>query len=140
MLKDFRKFILRGNVVDLAVGIVIGAAFSNVVNALVRDMITPLIGALYGQRDFSKLYFEIRTSRFAYGDLINALTTFLIIALVIFFLVVQPINKLTALARRSKTTEEPTTRKCPFCLEEIAKDAKRCRFCTSKLEPEASKA
>jgi len=114
MLKDFRKFILRGNVVDLAVGIVIGAAFSNVVNALVRDMITPLIGALYGQRDFSKLYFEIRTSRFAYGDLINALTTFLIIALVVFFLVVQPINKLTPLARRSKTTEEPTTRKCPF--------------------------
>jgi large conductance mechanosensitive channel len=136
MFNDFRKFILRGNVVDLAVGVVIGTAFTGVVNALVKDMITPLIAAIYGQRDFSHLYFTFRNSRFTYGDLINNLITFLIIALVVFFLVVQPINKLTELASRSKTTPEPTTRKCPYCLEVVPKAAKRCRYCTSKLESE----
>jgi len=133
MLSDFKKFILRGNVVDLAVGVVVGAAFTSVVQAVVKDIITPLIAAIGGQPDFSKLYFNINDSKFMYGDFINALISFLIVSAVIFFLVVQPLNKLTARANRSKTSEEPTEKKCPECLSTIPKDATRCAFCTAKL-------
>jgi large conductance mechanosensitive channel len=133
MLKDFKKFILRGNVVDLAVAVVIGAAFTAIVTALVRDLVTPLIAAIGGKPDFSNLYFTVNNSKFMYGDFLNAVVSFLILAAVIFFLVVQPINKLTAYSNRSKETPEPTTKKCSECLSEIPKDASRCAFCTAKL-------
>lgn len=132
MLKDFKKFILRGNTVDLAVAVVVGAAFSAIVTALVKDLITPLIAAIGGQPDFSKLTFKINGSAFLYGDFINAVVSFMIIAAVVFFLIIQPINKLTSRANRNKTTEEPTEKKCTECLSTIPKAAKRCAFCTSK--------
>lgn len=135
MFKEFRKFILRGNVVDLAVGIVIGAAFNGVIQSFVKDMITPLVSAISGgHTQFKDYSFHFRGQFFTYGDFVNTLISFLIIAAVVFFFVVQPINKLTELAARRKDTEEPTTKKCEFCLSEIPKDATRCKFCTSKLE------
>lgn len=133
MLKDFRKFILRGNVVDLAVAVVIGAAFTGIVQALVKDIITPIIAAIGGKADFSRLYFTINNSKFMYGDLINAVISFLMIASVVFFLVVQPVNKLVAYSQKNKDAEEPTEKKCKFCLSEIPKEATRCKFCTSKV-------
>lgn len=135
MLKDFKKFILRGNVVDLAVAVVIGAAFGAVVTALVRDFITPLLAAIGGQKDFSKLTFIVHGNTFAYGDFLNVLIAFLSIAAVVFFFVVQPINKLQTLATRRKTPEEPSERKCPECLSQIPKAASRYRFCTAKITP-----
>lgn len=134
MFKEFKKFILRGNVVDLAVGIVIGAAFGTVVNALVKDMITPIISAIGGTQRFADAHFTIHNSQFLYGDFINAVISFLVVALAIFFFVVQPVNHLTARFMRSKDTEEESTRKCPECLSEIPKAATRCKFCTAKLE------
>lgn len=134
MLNEFKKFILRGNVIDLAVGVVIGAAFNSVVQAFVKDMITPVISALGGTNHFSSAHFTIRHSEFLYGDFLNTLISFLLVAAAIFFLVVQPINKLTEISARSKDTPEPTTKKCPYCLGEIPKKATRCKFCTSKLE------
>lgn len=133
MLKDFRKFILRGNTVDLAVAVVIGAAFGAIVTSLVRDLVTPLIAAIGGQRDFSNLYFTINNSKFLYGDFINAVISFLLIATVIFFLVVQPVNKLTERMSSNKTSEDPSEKKCPECLSKIPKAATRCAFCTSKV-------
>lgn len=133
MLNEFKKFILRGNVVDLAVGVAVGAAFTSVVQSLVKDMITPLVSAIYGGRDFSEYSFTVKDSEFLYGNFINALISFLIVAAVIFFLVVQPINKLTELAQKNKGTVEPATRKCPYCLSEIPKAASRCSECTSKV-------
>jgi large conductance mechanosensitive channel len=136
MLQDFKKFILRGNVVDLAVAVVIGAAFTGIVNAIVKDLVTPLIAAIGGQPDFSDLYFTINNSRFMYGDLLNAIISFMLIAGVIFFLVVQPINKLVAYSNRTKNPAEPTDKKCPECLSEIPKAATRCAFCTARLKAE----
>jgi large conductance mechanosensitive channel len=133
MFKEFRKFILRGNVVDLAVGVIIGAAFNSVVQSLV-SMITQLLPSKSGK--FSTAHFFIFGKDIVYGPFINALISFLLVALVVFFFVVQPINKLTELAMRNKDTEEPTTKKCKFCLSEIPKDATRCKFCTSKLTTE----
>lgn len=134
MLKDFKKFILRGNVVDLAVAVVIGAAFGAIVQALVKDLVTPLIAAIGGQPDFSNLSFTINHSKFLYGDFINAVIAFLLLASVIFFFVVQPINKLTARANKNKTAEEPTEKKCPYCLSTIPKDATKCAFCASSVK------
>jgi large conductance mechanosensitive channel len=134
MLKDFRKFILRGNVVDLAVAVVIGAAFGAIVTALVKDLVTPLIAAIGGQHDFSGLYFTINGSRFLYGDFLNAVISFLLIAGVIFFFVVQPINQLVARANRNKTSEESSEKKCPYCLSAIPRDARKCAFCTSAVK------
>jgi large conductance mechanosensitive channel len=136
MFKEFRKFILRGNVVDLAVGVIIGAAFNGVVQALVT-MITQLLPTSHGDK-FSNAHFYIFHRDIVYGPFVNALISFILIALVVFFLVVQPINKLTALAMRNKETEEPTTKKCEFCLSEIPREATRCKFCTSKLTAEKS--
>lgn len=133
MLKDFKKFILRGNTVDLAIAVVVGAAFGSIVTALVKDLVTPLIAAIGGKPDFSSLYFTVNHSRFLYGDFLNAVISFLIIASVVFFLIIQPVNKLTARVNRNRTSEDPTTKKCPQCLSEIPKDATRCAFCTSKL-------
>lgn len=133
MFNDFKKFILRGNVVDLAVAVVVGAAFNSVVQAVVKDLITPLIAAIGGQHDFSTLTFKLHGSTFMYGDVINFIISFLIIAAVVFFLVVQPLNKLQAHANRSKDAEEETEKKCPECLSTIPLAAKRCAFCTSKV-------
>ena len=134
MLREFRKFILRGNVVDLAVGVVIGAAFNNVVQALVKDMITPIISIFGSSKSFAEAHFTVHGSQFAYGDFLNVLISFLVIALVVFFFVVQPINKLTELAMRGRGPEEPSTKKCPYCISKIPKDATRCMYCTSKLD------
>jgi large conductance mechanosensitive channel len=134
MLKDFKKFILRGNVVDLAVAVVIGAAFTGVVQAIVKDLVTPLIAAIGGKPDFSNLYFTINNSKFMYGDLLNALISFLLIAAVVFFVVVQPVNKLIALSNKRTDTPEPSTRKCPECLSEIPKAATRCAYCTARVQ------
>jgi large conductance mechanosensitive channel len=135
MLKEFKKFILRGNVVDLAVAVVIGAAFTSVVQAFVRDFLTPLIASIQGNHDFSKYSFLIHGSTFMYGDFLNAFITFLLDAAVVFFLVVQPINKLTMMAARSKTAPDPTERKCPECMAEIPVQATRCQFCAIKVKP-----
>lgn len=133
MLKEFKQFIMKGNVVDLAVGVVIGVAFGAVVTALVNDLVTPLIGAFGGQPDFSSLSFTINDSKFMYGDFINALVSFLMIAAVIFFFVIKPLNKLQERASKNKTPEDPTEKKCPYCLGEIPKAAKKCMYCTSKV-------
>lgn len=130
----FKKFILRGNVVELAVAVVIGAAFSNIINSLVKGLITPLIGAFGGQPDFSGLKFTINNSQFMYGEFINAVVAFLIVAAVIFFLVVQPLNKLMAHLKPSDEVDKPSERQCPACLSAIPADATRCKFCTTKFD------
>ncbi len=132
MLKDFRRFLLRGNLVELAVAVVIGTAFSALVAALVADLITPLIAAVGGQPDFSRLSFTINGSRFRYGDFLNALVAFLIIAAVVFFLVMKPVNALIE-RERNREPEDPTTRQCPECLSEIPVEARRCAFCASEV-------
>jgi large conductance mechanosensitive channel len=133
MLKDFKQFILRGNVVDLAVAVIIGAAFTGIVTALVKDVATPLIAAIFGKPDFSNLYFTLNNSKLMYGDFLNAVISFLLIATVVFFFIVQPLNKLVALSKRNKKTEDPTDKKCPECLSTIPNAATRCAFCTSKV-------
>jgi large conductance mechanosensitive channel len=131
MLSGFRAFLLRGNVVDLAIAVVIGVAFGAVVTAFVKDLITPLIAAIGGQPDFSSLSFTINNSNFLYGDFINALVSFVIIAAVIYYFVVVPYNHLMS---RYKPQPEPApTRDCPFCLSNIPAAATRCPFCTSEL-------
>lgn len=133
MYKEFKQFILRGNVVDLAVAVVIGAAFGAIVTALVADLVTPLIGAVGGQPDFSSLTFSINSSKFLYGDFINALVSFVLIAAVIFFFVVKPLNHMQARAARNKKPEDPSEKKCTECLSVIPIKASRCAFCTSKV-------
>jgi large conductance mechanosensitive channel len=129
---EFKQFVLRGNVIDLAVGIVIGAAFVAVVQAAVEDLITPLIAAIFGQPDFSRLTFEIGGSVFKYGHFLNALISFVIVALVVFFFVVKPVNALMSRSQR-RESPDPSTRKCPECRSEIPIDARRCAFCTSEV-------
>ena len=131
-MKDFREFLLRGNLVDMAVGIVIGIAFAAVITALVADLITPLIAAIGGNPDFSNLTFTINKSHFLYGAFINALITFLVIAAVIFFLVVKPVNALMA-RRKTEPPVDETVRQCPHCLSEIPAAATRCAFCTQEV-------
>lgn len=133
MLKGFKQFVLRGNVVDLAVGVVIGASFSNIVNALVKDLLTPFIGAIAKVPDFSGLYFSINGSKFMYGEFLNALISFLIVALAVYFLVVVPINFLISKSKR-EAPADPSSKKCPECLSEIPLEAKRCAFCTAILK------
>ena len=132
MLKDFKAFLLRGNVVDLAVAVVIGTAFGAVVASLVGDVITPIIAAIFGSHDFSALTFTINKSVFRYGAFLNALIAFVSIAAAVFFFVVRPVNAMMA----RKKTEPPvdaTTRECPECLSSIPKAAKRCAFCTAEV-------
>jgi len=128
MLKGFKQFLLRGNVVDMAVGIVIGASFGAVVTGFVKDLLTPFIAALVKQPDFSGLTFTINGSKFLYGDFINGLLSFLIIAVAVYFFVVVPVNALIARSRKEPPAD-PTTRKCPECLSEIPISARRCAFC-----------
>jgi large conductance mechanosensitive channel len=138
VLSDFKKFILRGNVVDLAVAVVIGAAFTAVVTAFVKDFITPLIGAIFGTQNFNNLTFTVNHSQFNYGAFINALLSFLIVATVVFFAVVVPLNMLMKrLNLLPKEEPEPETRDCPQCLSEIPVAAHRCAFCTSEVTPAA---
>ncbi|HEY7125002.1 MAG TPA: large conductance mechanosensitive channel protein MscL [Ktedonobacterales bacterium] len=133
-MKGFRDFILRGNVVDLAVGIIIGAAFSAIVTALVKDLITPLIG-IFGNFNFPDwtVSFPGSASKFAIGDFINSVISFLIIAAVVYFFVVLPINEFMKHVLKEKAPD-PTTRACPFCYNMIPKKATRCGFCTSEVE------
>jgi large conductance mechanosensitive channel len=131
-VSGFKKFLLRGNLIDLAVAVVIGAAFGAIVTSLVKDLITPLIAAIGGQPDFSNLYFTVNKSKFAYGDFINALLSFLIIAAVIYFLIVAPVIKLTT---RMARKQEATERQCPECLSEIPLRATRCMYCTAQVPP-----
>ncbi len=134
MFKEFKKFIMRGNVVDLAVAVVIGAAFTAVVTAFVNDFLTPLLTAIKGNTgDFAKFVFVFHGVTFPYGHFINALIAFALTAAVVFFFVVQPLNHLNELAKRNKKTDDPTTRKCPECLSEISVKATRCMYCTSKV-------
>jgi large conductance mechanosensitive channel len=131
-MQGFKQFLLRGNVVDMAVGIVIGAAFGTVVTSFVKDLLTPLIAAIVHAPDFSRIAFTFNGSRFLIGDFINALISFLIIAAAVYFAVVLPINALVARMHREPPAD-PTTKKCPECISEIPIQAKRCAFCTSTL-------
>jgi len=133
MLSGFRQFLLRGNVIDLAVAVVIGGAFGAVVQALVKDLLTPLIGAIVGSPDFSALEFTVNGSRFPIGDFINAVVSFLLIAAAIYFAVVLPMNALAARRNRGIAPPDPTTKKCQECLSEIPIAARRCAFCTSLM-------
>jgi large conductance mechanosensitive channel len=133
MLKEFKAFLLRGNIVDLAVAVVIGVAFGAVVTALVEDIITPLIGAIGGQPDFSQLDFTINDSRFLYGDFINKVIYFVMVAAAIFFFVIKPVNLMMARARRGEAAPDETTRVCPQCLSTVPIAATRCMFCTQPL-------
>jgi large conductance mechanosensitive channel len=133
MLDGFKKFLLRGNVVDLAVAVVIGAAFKDIVDTLVKGLITPLIGVFGAVPDFSALSFTINASRFLVGEFINAIVAFVILAAVIYFLVITPVNKM--MARMAPQSPEPQkTRECPRCLSKIPVAASRCAFCTSEVE------
>jgi large conductance mechanosensitive channel len=136
MFQEFRKFVLRGNALDLAVGVVIGAAFNSVVQAVVRDVLNPLISVVWGGQRFADKYVTIRHSQIMYGDLLNSIISFVLVAIAVFFFVVQPINKLNEYEDRRKGTDAPTTKKCRYCLSVIPVKATRCKFCTSKLTAE----
>lgn len=131
-MKDFKAFLLRGNLVDLAVAVVLGVAFGAVVTALVGDLVTPLIAAIGGKQDFSSLSFTINHSRFAYGDFINAVLAFVVIAAVVFFLVIKPVNALMA-RRKTEPPADASVRQCPHCLSDIPVAANVCAFCTREV-------
>jgi len=133
MLKGFKEFILRGNAVDLAVGVVMGAAFGTVVNALVKDFLTPLIGIIFRIPRFSGLSININGSIFMFADLINSFIAFLLVALAVYFFVVMPLNKLMERVKRQAKPVDPTSKKCPECLSEIPLLAKRCAFCSQPV-------
>ena len=132
MIQDFKKFLLRGNVVDLAVGVVMGVAFGAVITGLVKDLLLPLVAALFGKPDFSAWSFTLHGSKFAYGDFLNLLVAFLMIAVAVYFFIVLPVNALVARSRR-EPPPDPTIRKCPECLSSIPVGARRCAFCTATL-------
>jgi large conductance mechanosensitive channel len=133
-MKGFKLFLLRGNVIDLAVAVVIGAAFGAVVTALVKDLVTPLIAAIAGKPDFSAIVFEINGSKFLLGDFINALLAFLLIGAAVYLFVVLPVNALQERRRRGEAPADPTTKQCPECMSEVPIAARRCAFCTSALD------
>lgn len=132
MLKGFRDFLFRGNVVDLAVAVVIGAAFNSVVSAFVKDLVTPLIAAVGGQPDFSNIYFTINSSRFMIGDFINAVISFVINAAIIYLFIVTPMNSIIERIKKGEKVN-PSERTCPECLSQIPRNAKRCKYCTAKV-------
>jgi large conductance mechanosensitive channel len=135
-VSGFKTFLLRGNLVDIAVGIVIGVAFGTVVTAFVKDLITPLIAAIFGKPDFGGLFFTVNTSKFTYGDFINALIAFLIVAGVLYFLVIAPYSKFKA-RYEPAPLPEPEMKECPRCLSNIPAAAMRCAFCTADLDATA---
>ena len=134
MLKEFRDFLLRGNLIEVAVALVLALALTALVTSLVEDLITPLIAAIGGQPDFAGLTFTINDSTFRYGEFVNALIAFVLIAAVLFFLVIKPVN---AILERRRGTTDATTRPCPECRSEIPADARRCAFCTSEVPASA---
>jgi large conductance mechanosensitive channel len=138
-MKGFKQFLLRGNVLDLAVAVIIGAAFGAVVTALVKDLITPIIAAIVGKPDFSGIAFTVNGSKFLIGDFINAVVSFLLIAAAVYFFVVLPVNKIVERMRRGEAPPDPTTKKCPECLSEVPIAARKCAFCTSALVMETAK-
>jgi large conductance mechanosensitive channel len=131
-MKAFKEFLLRGNLVELAVAVVVGVAFAGLVDALVQDLITPLIAAVGGQQDFSALTFTLNGSVFRYGHFLNQLLSFVLIAAVVYFLVVKPVNALMA-RRRTEAPVDEETRQCPDCLSSIPAAARRCAFCTAEV-------
>lgn len=133
MLKGFKEFLLRGNVVDLAVAVTIGGAFGAVVSALVKDLLTPLIASLVGKPDFSGLTFTLNASRFLYGDFINAVVSFVLVGAAIYFSVVVPMNAIATRMSKPATATPSATRPCPECLNEIPIRARRCGHCTSAV-------
>ena len=132
-MKGFKQFLLRGNVIDLAVAVVIGAAFGAVVTALVKDLITPLIAAIVGKPDFSGIFFTVNGSKFMMGDFINATVSFLLISAAVYFFVVLPVNTIMSRLKRGQAPPDPTTKQCPECLSTIPIAAKKCAFCTSPV-------
>lgn len=132
-MKGFKQFLLRGNVVDLAIGVVIGAAFGNVVNSMVKGLLTPFIAAVVKQPDFSSISFTIRGSKFLFGDFVNSVVSFVIIASAVYFAVVLPMNALMAHMQLSGQPAQPSTKKCPECLSEIPIEARRCAHCTQPV-------
>lgn len=133
MLKGFKEFVFRGNVVDLAVAVMMGAAFGGVISALVKDLLTPLIAAIAGKPDFSGLTFTLNHSKFLYGEFINAVVSFLLVATAIYFFVVTPLNAIAARMRKETPPAPPSTRPCPECLSEIPVAARRCAHCTAVI-------
>jgi large conductance mechanosensitive channel len=132
MASGFKQFLLRGNVVDLAVGVVVGAAFGAVVTAFTKDLLTPMIATVAGKPDFSALQFTVNGSKFAVGDFVNAIVSFLIVAFAVYYMVVLPVNALVSRSRKEPPAD-PATKKCAECLSEIPLQAKRCAFCTSPV-------
>jgi large conductance mechanosensitive channel len=132
-MNGFKQFMLRGNVVELAVAVVMGAAFTAVITALVKDLLTPLIAAIAGKPDFSAIAVTVNGSKLMVGDFINALVAFLMIGVAVYFFVVLPVNALTARLNRGEAAPDPTTKKCPECMSEVAIAARRCAFCTTPL-------
>jgi len=139
MLKGFKEFMLRGNVLDLAVAVVMGAAFGAVVTAMVKDLLNPLIAAIAGKPDFSAIAVTVNGSKLLVGSFLNDLISFLLIGAAVYFFVVLPVNHLTARMRRGEAAPDPTTKKCPECLSDVPIAAKRCAFCTSSLAGSASR-
>lgn len=131
MLKELREFLFRGNVVELAVAVVMGGAFGAVVNALVKDLLTPLIAAIGGQPDFSGLSFTVNNSKFLYGDFLNAVISFLLVGTAVYFFVVLPMKAIAAKTAKAEAPAAPATKKCPECLSEIPAAARRCAYCTA---------
>lgn len=138
MLGGFKQFILRGNVVDMAVGVVIGAAFATVVSAFTRDLLTPLIAAIIGKPDFSAIQFTVNGSAFLLGDFINAAVAFILVSVAVYFFVVTPVNLLVARMRKAPAPADPTTKKCSECLSEIPIDARRCAHCAQPQVAQAA--
>ena len=132
VVKEFREFVLRGNVIDLAVGVIIGGAFSAIVAALVKDVITPFIG-MFGKVDLSHLDTTINGAKFGFGDFLNAVISFVILAFVVFFFIVKPVNSLLEHSKK-EVVVDPTTRDCPYCLSSIPLKATRCAFCTAEVK------
>jgi large conductance mechanosensitive channel len=133
MLKGFKQFVMRGNVLDLAVAVVIGSAFGKVVAALVTDLLSPLIAIIGGKPDFSAIHFTVNRSIFAIGDFVNQVVAFLLVAVAIYFFVVAPVNAFNERRKRGETPPDPATKKCPECLTEVPIAARRCAACTSPL-------
>ncbi len=134
MLKEFRAFMLRGNVIDLAIAVVVGAAFGAVINGLVKDLITPLIAAIVGKPAFSNLTFTLHHAQFLYGAFLNSVISFVLVAAAIFYIVVVPANALAAKLKPPQSAQAPTTKKCPECLSDIPLQARRCAFCTAPVQ------
>ncbi len=138
MLKGFKKFLLRGNVVDLAVAVIMGASFGSVVTALVKDLLTPFIAAFVGKPDFSAIKFTMNRSEFLIGDFINSLISFVLVSTAVYFFIVMPLNALAEMRKKGVAPADPTTKSCPECLSEIPIAARRCAHCTSLVAPAPS--